>query len=48
LRGVTIGPQPAERYNAARVYTNLGEKIVLFRREPQDWWTRVYDVEPPT
>ncbi len=48
LRGVAIGSQPAERYNAARVYTNVGEKIVLFRREQEDWWTRVYDVEPST
>jgi len=48
LRGVAIGSQPAERYNAARVYTNLGQKIVLFRREQQDWWTRVYDVESST
>jgi hypothetical protein len=48
LRGVAIGSQPAERYNAARVYTNVGEKIVLFRREAQDWWTRIYDVEPST
>ena len=48
LRGVAIGSQPAERYNAARVYTNVGEKIVLFRREQEDWWTRIYDVEPST
>lgn len=47
LRGVVIGSQSAERYNAARIHTNLGQKIVLFRREQQDWWTRVYDVEPP-
>jgi hypothetical protein len=48
LRGVAIGSQPAARYNAARVHTNLGQKIVLFRREQQDWWTRVYDVESST
>ena len=48
LRGVVIGSQPAERYNVARVYTNTGEKVVLFRREQEDWWTRIYDVEPPT
>ncbi len=48
LRGVAIGSQPAERYNAARIHTNLGQKIVLFRREQQDWWTRVYDVESST
>lgn len=48
LRGVAIGTQPAERYNAARVYTNVGEKIVLFRRQREDWWTRVYDVKPST
>lgn len=46
LRGVHIGPQATERHVAARVDTNLGQKIVLFRREQQDWWTRVYDIEP--
>ena len=48
LRGVVIGSRSPERYNAARVETNLGQKIVLFRRERQDWWTRVYDLEPST
>jgi len=48
LRGVVIGEQSAQRYNAARIYTNQGQKIVLFRREQQDWWTRIYDVEPST
>lgn len=48
LRGVVIGSQSPERYNAARVYTNVGQKIVLFRRQQQDWWTRVYDVAPPS
>jgi len=44
LRGVVIGAQPPERYNAATVDTNLGTKIVLFRWQRQDWWTRAYDV----
>jgi uncharacterized protein YceK len=46
LRGVVIGSKPGERYNVARIHTNLGQKIVLFRRSHEDWWTRVYDVEP--
>jgi hypothetical protein len=46
LRGVHIGPQATERHIAARVDTDLGQKIVLFRRGQQDWWARVFNIEP--
>jgi hypothetical protein len=45
LRGVVIGSVRPERYNAAIVDTNLGRKLVLFRRGRLDWWIRVYEVE---
>lgn len=46
LRGVVIESLRPEQYNAAVVETDLGRKLVLFRRERLDWWTRVYEIEP--
>ena len=47
-RGVTIPiladrrMGPREQYTAARVKTNVGEKIVLLQRSTTGWWSRTY------
>lgn len=46
LRGVVVAGHKPESYRAALVDTNLGRKVVLFRLEGQDWWTRIFDAEP--
>jgi hypothetical protein len=43
MRRVVIAGLRSEPYTAAIVDTNFGRKIVLFRRERLDWWTRIYE-----
>ena len=46
MRPVVIEGLRPEPYTAAIVDTNLGRRIILFRRERLDWWTRIYELEP--
>jgi hypothetical protein len=45
-RPVVIEGLRPEPYTAAIVDTNFGRRIVLFRRERLDWWTRIYEIAP--
>jgi len=46
MRPVVIEGLRAEPFTAAIVDTNFGRRIVLFRRERLDWWTRIYEIAP--
>jgi hypothetical protein len=46
MRPVVIEGLRPEPYTAAIVDTNFGRRIVLFRRERLDWWTRIYEIAP--
>jgi hypothetical protein len=46
MRPVVIEGLRPEPYTAAIVDTNFGRRIVLFRRQQLDWWTRIYEIAP--
>ena len=44
IRKVVLKNSYASDYFAALVETDLGKKIVLFRRDRTSWWTRSYEI----